>query len=381
MLFAFYFLLYSVMRQIIRLSIFSALVFITASCMTSSKVPENNAIITPLSDKVILKDGSMVYGLPRTTFTIVVEMERSIEIPGPYAKYAADLLGLNNVIQNENEYWSVEGITVKSNAELDPSEFYVIESNTLFQTNVLTLKKEGLILDLNPEMINSDDNKTGLSKSEIDLFRSFDLGSDEYFQLQRDTAFKRVNVDSSFIRIPYIVEKKKMLSVEQLAEKAAKRLMEMRDGKHLILTGEATVFPQNEAAINEMNRLEKQYTELFTGKIIKEKRTFTCNIIPAKDMVGKKVTLFQFSEVTGPGKSGKPVVAEFIPEQKTKDLTILNKSKTESKGKKYDKLFYRVPDVVDFKISLGNELLFNSRRLIYQFGQVVQLPGNYLIGK
>jgi hypothetical protein len=369
------------MKQILKSFILSVIAIITVSCMTSNKIPENNAIITPLSDKVIPMDGSIVYGLPRTTLSVVVEMERSIEIPGPYARYAQDLLGLNNVIQNENENWTIENITVKTNEELDPSEFYVIESSTLFQTNVLALKKVGLILDLNPEMFYSAENKTGLSKSDINLLRSYDLGSDEYFRLQRDTAFKRVNVDSSFIRIPYIVEKKKMLSVDQLAEKAAKRLMEMRDGKHMILTGEATVFPQNEAAINEMNRLEKEYTELFTGKTIKESRTYTYNIIPSKEMTGKPVTLFQFSELTGPGKSGKPVVAEFVPEQKTKDLTILNKAKSESKEQKYDRLYYRVPDVVNMKISLGSETLYNSRKLIYQFGTVVQLPANFIIGK
>ena len=33
-----------------------------------------------------------------------------------------------------------------------------------------------------------------------DQLRSFDLGSDEYFQVQSDTAYKRVNVDSTFIQ-------------------------------------------------------------------------------------------------------------------------------------------------------------------------------------
>lgn len=373
------------MKQLLRFSILLLIFIIPSSCFTNKKLADNNATITPLSDNATLREGSIVYGLPRTVFTVIVEMERSIEIPGPYAKYAGDLLGLNNVIQNENEYWSVEGISVKANEELDPSEYYVVASNTLFRSNVLALKMEGLILDLNPEIFNSSENKSGINNSVLNQFRSSDLGSDEYFQLQRDTAFKRVNVDSSFIRIPYIVEKKKMLSVDQLAEKAAKRLMEMRDGKHLILTGEANVFPQNEAAINEMNRLEREYTELFTGKTIKEKRTFTCNIIPAKEMVGKPVVLFQFSEATGPAtgniKGGKSVVAEFNPEQKTKNLTIMNNARPETKSPKYDKLYYRVPDVVNMKISLGSEVLFNSRRLIYQFGQVIQLPANYIIGK
>lgn len=373
------------MKQTTRLSIFLFIIFVTAACSANKKFAESNATITPLSKNVTFKEGSIIYGLPRSVFTVVVEMERTIEIPGPYAKYASDLLGLDNVIKNENEYWSIERVSVKTNEELDPSEFYIIESNTLFQTNVLALKKGGLILDLNPEIYYSNDNHTGINKSENNQFHSFDLGSDEYFQLQRDTAYKRVTIDSSFVRIPYIVEKKKMFPVDQLAEKAARRLMEMRDGKHLILTGEATVFPQNEAAIKEMNRLEKEYTELFTGKTIKETRTFTCHVIPTKEMVGKPAILFQFSELTGPvsgsSKGGKPVIAEFTPEQKTTDLTILNKNKSESKTTKYDKLYYRVPDVVNMKISLGPEILFNSRRLIYQFGQVVQLPANYIIGK
>jgi hypothetical protein len=101
-------------------------------------------------------------------------------------------------------------------------------------------------------------------------------------------------------------------------------------------------------------------------------------------MIGKPVQLFQFSDQTGPitgsMKGGKPVNVEFTPEKKTKDLSILN-AQGKSENKKFDKIFYRVPDVVDIRISLGTEKLFDSRKLIYQFGTVIQLPGNYIIGK
>jgi hypothetical protein len=229
-----------------------------------------------------------------------------------------------------------------------------------------------------PAALKEDGNSGISNKSDGLQTHSFDLGSDEYFQTQRDTAYKRMNIDSSFVRVPYIVEKKKKLPVDQLAEKAAKRLMELRDGKHLILTGEATVFPQSDAAINEINRMEKAYTELFTGKSFRETITFTYELIPQKAMVGKPEVLFQFSDLTGPvsGSGGKPVTIEFNPENKTKNLVV--SGKTEQKS---DKLFYRVPDVVDVKISLGSEKLFDARKLIYQFGEIVQLPVNYIIGK
>jgi hypothetical protein len=373
------------MKIIIRLSIILVTVIFTSSCFPIRKANEPKNVILPLSDTVTLREGSIIYSLPRTVFTVVVEMERTVEKPGPYARYAGDLLGLNSVIQSESESWSIKGIKVRTHEELDPSEFYVIESNTLFQTNVLALKNEGLILDINPGVFYSSEDETMVKEQLISQFHSFDLGSDEYFQLQTDTAYKRVNVDSSFIRIPYIVEKKKRLTVDQLAEKAARRLMEMREGKHLILTGEANVFPQSDAALNEMNRLEKEYTELFSGKTWKETSTFTYQIIPKKEMVGKPVVVFQFSELTGPVnsniKSGIPVSVEFIPEQKTKDLTIIDRKPPAPEESRYDKLYYRIPDVVNMKISVGSEILFNSRRLIYQFGEVIQLPANYIIGR
>lgn len=216
--------------------------------------------------------------------------------------------------------------------------------------------------------------------------RFLDLGADEYYTIRRDTAFRIVKMDTTFIKIPYLVEKRKQLTIDQLAEKAAKTLMELRDGRHLILTGEANVFPQNEAAINEINRLEEEYTALFAGKIWKESKNFSYTLIPTKEMGGKQVVLFRFSELTGPedavGKGGKPVNVELIPAHKAKELTIIKKPQPEGLPvQKFDKLYYRVPDVADIKITLGNETLYNARKLIYQFGEVIPLPANFIIGK
>jgi len=373
------------MRQLIRFTIFLVIALATFSCYSGKPLADSKGTIVPLADSTALRDGGIVYGLPITVFTVKVNMERTIEKPGPYAQFAGDLLGLTDVIHSESESWSIKDITLRSHDELDPSQFYVISSTTLFQTNVLALRKEGLILDLNPAIYRSSERQSAGRESGISGSSYADMGSDEYFQVQRDTAYKRMNVDSSFVRIPYIVEKKKKLTIDQLAEKAAKRLLELRDGKHLILTGEANVFPQSDAAINEINKLEREYTELFTGKTLRETFTFTYPVIPVKSMIGKSSALFQFSDQTGPAAAAStgvtPVTIEFIPERKTKDVSIVNRINNKSETKKYDKLFYRVPDVADVIISMGKERLFESRKLIYQFGEVIQLPANYIIGK
>lgn len=373
------------MKTLTKLLIFTFIVITISSCTAGKNITDSKPSVVPLSDTVALTEGTIIYGLPRTVFTVRVEMERTIEIPGPYARYASDLLGITDAITKENEYWSVTGVTVKTHEELDPSEYYVIKSSSFLKSNALALRKEGLILDINPALYYAAEKQYIGDGLEYGQLRFADLGSDEYFNLQTDTAYKRVSIDSTFIRIPYIVEKKKRLSSEQLAEKAAKRIMELRDGKHLILTGEANVFPQSDAAINEMNRIEREYTELFSGKLLKENRSFSIQVIPEPGMENKPFTLFQFSELTGPvtgsAKGGVAISAEFVPEQKTKAITVINKNLPDQVNTTFDKLFYRIPDIVSFKISMGSEVLFKSRKLVYQFGETIQLPANFIIGK
>ncbi len=365
---------------------FLLMAIITCSCLSKKAMLAPKTVILPLGDKVNLTEGSLIYSLPMTVFSVQIEMERTIEKPGPYARYAGDLLGIRNVITQESESWAIRGIKVNSYEELDPSQFYVIESNTLFQTNALNLRKAGLILDINPDIYKNTGGRIVSKESDIDQTELRDLGANEYYITQRDTAYRVVKMDTTFIKIPYLVEKKKQLSMDQLAEKAAKLLLELREGKHMILTGEANVFPQSEAAINEINRLDAEYTALFAGKIWKEIKIFTYTVIPQKEMTGKQVELLRFSEVTGPAgvseKGGKQVVVEFNPVQKTKELIIKTKQQPEvTAEKKYDKLFYRVPDIVNMKITMGTEIFYNDRKLIYQFGEVIPLPANYIIGK
>lgn len=373
------------MKNRLRLSLYLLTLIFIISCSSSKKLAEPQNIVRPLKDSNVPREGSIVYALPRTVLTFTVEFERIIEKPGPYARYAADLLGLDKVITSENESWSIEGISVTSKEEIDPSEYYIIQSNSLFQTNVLALRKEGLILDLNPQTFHSAGTFNAGGDQDISQLVTKDLGSDEYYMIQSDTAYKRLSIDSSFVRVPYVVEKKKRLTTDQLAERAAKRLMEMREGKHMILTGEANVFPQSDAAILEMNRLEKEYMELFTGRTIRQKISYTYHVIPNKDTDTKPITLFQFSDATGPanssGKGGSPVTLEIVPEQRTKDLAMIRRNIEEPKAQMYDKLYYRVPDIVNLKVSYGKEVYLNSRKMVYQFGEVVQLPANYIIGK
>lgn len=372
------------MQNPMKFTCLALLAILAASCASNRSMSSSRNSVVPLSGQPAITEGSLVYALPLSVVDVEIEAEHVIEKPGPYSRYANDFLGLRDVITSENEYWTITGLTISTHQELDPDQFYVINAGSEFRTNVLAMKKQGLLLDLNPELYNSTGRLTFGDDSNLDGLNVYDLGSDEYFLQRKDTLFRVVSLDTTFIRVPYLVEKKQKLTIDQLAEKAAIRLMELRDGKHLILTGETNLFPQDAAAINEMNRIEKEYTELFTGKTLSSKRKFRYQVIPGKEKAGGKITLCRFSEATGftdpASGSGIPVEIEFVPERKTAGLNV-TPGKAGSSSAQTDKLYYRVPDVVNVKISVGTDVLNSTRKLIYQFGEIVRLPSNYVIDR
>ncbi len=98
-------------------------------------------------------------------------------------------------------------------------------------------------------------------------------------------------------------------------------------------------------------------------------------------MDGRPSILFRFSPETGvlePSDiSGRPVVVEMISANKVDNINIIESDL--SSGERYDKIYYRVPEVVDIRVTDGRTTLGNSRQLVYQFGKVITLPANYIL--
>jgi len=357
-----------------------------AGCATQSRSTGSDIVVLPLGGEVQVTDGSIVYALPLTVFEFEIVAERTIEVPGPYAAYAGEMLGLDNVITSETESWSLTGLQLNTLEELDPEQFYVIQGTTLMQTNLLAMKESGLVLDINPAVY----SHSGYSQlREEGLWPGLlfpDRGANEYVSTKTDTAYKVVKADTAFIRIPYLVQKKKGMTVAEEAREAADKLLELREGRHMILTGETNIFPQDGAAIDEINRLEREYTALFAGKQWTESRHYKIWFTPVLSMAGTKTPVFSFSEIDGvlpAGSSrGKPVNIELLPSGKTREINLVVRPvASEKELAARDRLYYRIPDVVDVRVASGDEILCTARKLIYQFGTTVALPSNFIIGK
>ncbi|MRR20140.1 DUF4831 family protein [bacterium] len=346
----------------------------------------DDIVVLPLGGEVKVTEGSIVYALPMTVLEFDIIAEKMIEVPGPYARYAAEMIGLDNVITAENEVWTLAEVKMKTIEELDPEQFYVIQGTSLMQTNLLALKENGLVLDINPENYSRSvfsDLQQGDDLPEL-LFP--DRGAYEYVSTKTDTAYRLVKADTAFIRVPYLVQKKSGMTLEEQAREAAERLLELREGRHLILTGETNIFPQDGAALEEINRLEREYTALFAGKTWTERKHFRIWFTPELQMTGEKTAVFRFSESEGVlpagGTGGRPVEIEMTASGKTRELKLVVRPPSSQKDlATQDRLYYRVPDVVEARVITGDDILCTARMLIYQFGNTVTLPSNFIIGK
>ena len=85
------------MKKINLLPLFFIIIMIMGSCWPEKKLTGSGYVIAPLSDTTKIKGGTVVYSLPMTVFTFKVEMERTIELPGPYAKYGRNSLVLRGL--------------------------------------------------------------------------------------------------------------------------------------------------------------------------------------------------------------------------------------------------------------------------------------------
>ncbi len=370
----------------IRTAALLILMLIAAGCNTLQKGSSSDTVILPLGGEVKVSEGSIVYALPLTVFEFDITARKTIEVPGPYAGFAGEMLGLNDVITEKKEIWTLGDVTMNCIEELDPSQFYVIQGTTLMQTNLLALKESGLVLDINPEIYSESRSSADHGGPDISGLLFPDLGAQEYVSTRTDTAYRVVQADTIFIRVPYLIEKKKGMTLEAQASDAADRLLELREGRHMILTGETNIFPQDGAAIDEINRLDREYTALFAGKRMTETKHFRVWFIPVVSMTGEKRTVFRFSETDGVlpagSSSGTAVLVEMTSSNKTGSLNMVTSSDaSEKEADAPDKLYYRVPDVVDIRILSGNETLYSGRKLIYQFGKIINLPSNFIIGK
>lgn len=328
-----------------------------------------------LAHDAAAQTGAVIYSLPRTTVRIQVKARREAFTAGPYAQFAQKYMGVAARTGNSTSV-TLEEITLEPFVEADPSIRYTASIPEKSSANFLQFCTQGLIA--------MADNYTGqpvawrfTPQAGTASFEGIDpLGN---LGKETTTLYKAVRTDEGYESVPVSQDNVIEKSPDRKAADAAAAIFSLREKRQQIATGDTDATFSGEAlqaAIDEIDRLEARYLSLFYGirDISFEEKTFEITPEPGSS---QRYTVFRIGDNLAPASaaSGRAVTLELKAESTPRE------SASDTRAKEGSVIHYRIPAIMQCRLTDGNNLLLESRIPVYQLGDEVTFPINVLLTK
>jgi len=362
------------MRQLFSVIVISFLV------ITGCIAPQNILETSPIMEGDTLSFRGYVYSLPQTSFKIKIEVVKTRTIRGPYYRFAEKLLSIKDVPKQNSNSYSISRVNLETYEEADPGHVYLVRqvSGQTDLSGLLELDREGLIFN-NRQSAGVGDPFI-LEGSSFEGPEFTELSMERNTAMSIDTFYKTILTDTSFIRVPVLKEQLIVKTFDEKAVEAADFILELRYERFMMLTGNNNT-PVSDYGVQRLDEIEREYLELFIGKSVEEKFSYSFFITPSGDEIFENIEILEFSESRG-------ILEEGTGDSEPLSLSIRNTGKTqllkdplspEKLPIVKNSLYYRVPDIAEVGISLGSSILLNGRYPISQNGQVLTLPVGSLV--
>ena len=319
-------------------------------------------------------EGYLTYSLPSTVIVLDVEAVHENFYAGPYAKYAEKYLGIK-ARQKDDASYQIVKVGMTPLVEADQSRRYTVSvKKSAVDATFLKLSSYGLL--------SFSDGNFGTETAwalPLDGKGDFsELGVSSNLKSEATTLYRNEKRESEYNKVSFqqnmVVEK----TLEQKAAEAAKMIVNLREQRLKIVTGDTDATYSGEAmgaAVAELTRLEKEYMSLFIGYSESQRQTMRFEVIPSSERESQMYIAFRVSETAGlvpaDNLSGKPVVMEIIPQEVADPVVDVV---TVAKGVQY--VNYLVPAICTVKLKEGSDLLVQSRMPVYQLGRLSSMPVN-----
>ena len=326
------------------------------------------------SDVEEIKGQAIVYQLPQNQIDVSIELTKTSFVPGPYSKYSKTYLEIEPLQIKASEQWHISDVNMQVVAVPDTNHTYLLM---------------GAIDKLSASNLSQLSNNSSVSNNSMGIFENYSIQKTliPYFNElslkkliieDKKTSYKQVTVDSISKRIPIVNIVVRNKNTEEMAKDAAKTLAKIRKRKFRLIAGLNDSFPKKgniEFMIEELDKKEKYYLELFMGYSYEEKSIVSVSVIPDEY---KKYYLFKFNVDKGVVDSsllsqGNMIELNFEPYSFVEGFDISSKiTKTENL------LPYRIPRKVKISVTSNGGVIYEIQKQVAQFGQISYLPLNLL---
>jgi len=294
------------------------------------------------------KKYGVTYMLPRSVIEIKVQATQHHFTPGELGKYANRYLRLKDVGTEEQTYWTMDGIEVKSRGVADKENIYFVELKDKTVAPLMELTEEGTIYSIN---------------------LPFSGRKAQAEETTTDSPKKKVD-PRSFLTEEILMTN----SSAKMAELVAREIYAIRESKNALLRGEADNMPQDGAQLqimlDNLNTQETSMTEMFSGFETEQKHVFTVRLEPE---VAEQQVAFRFSQKLGlvdkDNLAGEPIYITLTNQE------LIAPEPIDAKGKKLDGVAYNVPGKAEIAITYKGRKIFSGELPIVQFGTIEYLAG------
>lgn len=305
------------------------------------------------------QSNGLYYSLPQTVLRLDFIIEEAQLMKGPLSDYASNYFEMEDVVDYETTEYQLLDVKMTPLASPDP--------NALFFVSITTVRGGGKMqFDVLPNGI----------------IRSVGLGN--------DTETEEVLVPTPIQQKPQCCHEENangedfvgLLSAgktnAQLAKEVADKIAEIRKAKFYLISGDVEMASNPETfktMYKNLDVMEKEYTSLLLGKRVTRQVVKSVYVIPNKEVPTQTVAKFSETEglTLGTGGSGSMITVQTFSLNTTATINAPSQSAVESVSYE-NKVFYRVPETAQVRITCGNTILLEDRVLVDQLGAMLMAP-------
>ena len=332
------------MKHLKRTLFVMALFALTAGHLNAQYVTTHAKAAMPGQQK------GVYYALPRTVIQLDLMVDKTELIEGPFSSYAY-MVGANDVIVDNEVEYILRDVVMSTYAEADPNATFFVAMNAK--------KGEAQPFYLNAKGILEGVGMTSKAK-----------------ETQPSSPVKvQVSTDNKTFKYQY--GPNGVRSEDQQARATADMINRIREEKIKLLTGfQETAFTLDtyRQMYADLDEMESEYLSLFIGKRVVTPIVQTVYVTLSKDVPSQ--TVGSFSREYGFSSKnfdGDNITVQAISLQTTGNINALSPSAVETISHE-NKLFYRIPETANVKVSLGGEVLLERRETMAQFGTFMLAP-------
>lgn len=297
------------------------------------------------------------YSLPQTMLKLDFVIEEIRLEKGPLSEYASNYFEMEDVVEKASTEYNLLDVKMSTVTSPDPNAlFFVTMSSSRGGKTQFDMLPNGIIRGV------------GIGNA-IDAEVEMPSPNKE----PQPCILKEDEVNEGFI--PLMQAGK---SNAQMAKEVADKIAEIRKEKFFLITSDGATASNPEtfnAMYEKLDAMEKEYTSLLLGKRVSRKVVKTVYVIPNKEV--PEQTIAKFSGINGltmgTAGSGSKITIQTLSLNTLAAINAPSQSAIESMSYE-NKVFYRVPETAQVKVTCGNVTLLEERVTVNQLGAILMAP-------